>query len=138
MNGIDVRKTLAANLDKLRNASANLKTYPAIAKHRGPSNGTLGRIALLEQAATVDVLASLAGVFGLKAWQILVPTLEAKSNGTNHPAISGLPGWPFDKVPQARYEALEPADQYLIQGAVLEMIRRLEETRPAHRIERIK
>ena len=139
MNGIDVRQVLADNLEKLRNASVSLKNYPAIAKHRGPSNGTLGRIALKEQAATVDVVAALAAVFGLKPWQILVPTLEAKSNGTNHPAITGLPGWPFPKVPQSKYDALAPEDQMFIQGAVMAMIERIEKERPPHkRMERIK
>lgn len=138
MNGIDVRQVLADNLEKLRTATVSLKTYPAIAKHRGPSNGTLGRIALKEQAATVDVVAALAAVFGLKAWQILVPTLDAKSNGTNHPAVSGLPGWPFQKVPQAKYDALSPEDQVFIQGAVMALIERIESQRPTKRIERIK
>ena len=138
MNGIDVRQTLADNLEKLRNASVSLKSYPAIAKHRGPSNGTLGRIALKEQGATVDVVSALAAVFGLRAWQILVPTLEAKSNGTNHPAVSGLPGWPFPKVPQAKYDKLEPDDQVFIQGAVMAMIERLESDRPPKHMERIK
>lgn len=140
MNGTKpIKEVLAANLESLRSASVSLHRYPHIAKAGGPSNGSLGRIALMEQSATIDAVASLAKVFGLKPWQILVPTLEARANGTNHPTVIGLPGWPFSKVPQAKYEALLPEDQLVLQGRFLEMIENIERGRtPPKRMERIK
>lgn len=139
MNGTRaLRDVLADNLEKLRAASISLRRYPDIAKAGGPSNGTLGRISLREQAATVDVVASLAKVFGLEPWQILVPDLDVKANGTNHPTVGGLPGWPFPKVPQARYEGLASDDQIVLQGRVLEIIERMENERPPKRLGRIK
>jgi aryl carrier-like protein len=130
MNGTYIRDVLAENLEQLRKASQTLKSYPAIAAMGGPANGTLGRVALREQSLTIDLLAQLAKVFGLEAWQMLVPNLTVKADGTNHPIVSGLPGWPFPKVPQEMYDELDPDDKLVIQGMLLNSIDQIKKTRP--------
>lgn len=137
MNGT-AAEILARNLKALKDASLNLKGPQSIQAAGGPKKSSVNRIENKEQSPTIDMVSQLARVFGLQPWQILVPTLHAASNGTNHPTISGMPGWPFDKVPRARYEALEPADQIFLQGIIMATIQRIEDERPKKKLGRVK
>lgn len=116
------RDTLAANFKKLRAATPGLSRLPDITKAGGGSNGTLGRIASMESGATIDTVEQLAAVYGLEAWQMLVPTLEAKQGPNGKTVISGLPNWPFTRVDQSRYEKLDAEQRAFVQGKLAQLI----------------
>jgi hypothetical protein len=120
------RDTLAANFKKLRAASPGLSRLPDITKAGGGSNGTLGRIASKETGATIDTVEQLAAVYGLEAWQMLVPTLEAHPGANGRPVVTGLPDWPFALVDRARYEALSPEQRGHVQANLLGLIKEAE------------
>lgn len=116
------RDTLAANFKKLRAAAPGLSRLPDITKAGGGSNGTLGRIAKMGTGATIDKVEQLASVYGLEAWQMLVPTLEAKQGPNGKLVVSGLPDWPFTLVDREKYEALSPDQQAFVQGGLAQLI----------------
>jgi AraC-like DNA-binding protein len=76
-----MREVLADNLRRLmdhhyRESTNRPKT---LAKDAGVSLSTVQRILARETGATLDNIESLAGVFHLSAYQILVPMLDAKN-----------------------------------------------------------
>jgi hypothetical protein len=73
-----VKDTLSRNLKSLMAANPGLNTLPKITQAGGPPNGVLDRIRRAEGACRIDSLAQLARVFGLEAWQILVPDLDPR------------------------------------------------------------
>jgi hypothetical protein len=70
------RDVLSANLKALMAAHPELGTLTKITAKGGPPNGVLDRIRRAEGACRIDSLAQLARVFGLEAWQMLVPNLD--------------------------------------------------------------
>lgn len=110
------REILAENLRTLMAATPHLSRLPKIveASNGALSNGTLDRIRRAESATSVDNLEALADLFGLEAWQLLVPDLRAEETGIGqHPHVYNLP-WPFDMVESSRYLQLhEPARAYV-------------------------
>ncbi|HEY8356509.1 MAG TPA: hypothetical protein VIL30_03520 [Ramlibacter sp.] len=109
------REVLAENLKTLMSASARLRTIPEIVQacNSAISNGTLDRIRRADASTGIDTLEPLAALFGLDAWQMLVPGLRAEVGPDGLPVVFGLPGWPFEMVDQARYQQLrEPAKVY--------------------------
>lgn len=78
------RQVLAANLKALMASHKTLDTFPKIVKARGPSNGTLDRIRRMAAGASIDAVDQLAKVYGLEAWQLMVPGLDP----TNPPMLS--------------------------------------------------
>lgn len=125
-----IRGVLARNFDAVRKASISLSSLPLISKSKGPANGTLGRILKSETGATIDTLAELAAVYGMESWQLLLPNLKAVSNGTNHPTLVGVPGWPFAIVNQARYDALSGEEKGFVQARFLSAIEECEARKP--------
>ena len=69
------RKILAANFKALRKAHPALRRLPDIIKAGGGTNGTLDRVTRGTTAVSVDVVERLAAVYGLEAWQLLLPGL---------------------------------------------------------------
>lgn len=134
MNGTKpIRQVLADNFNAIRSASRSLSSLPLIAKAGGPANGTLGRILKMENGATIDTLEALAHAFGVQAWQLLLPGLKAAPNGTNHPTLVNVPGWPFSTVAQDRYDALSDEDKGFVQARFLAAIEEREAAKPAKR-----
>lgn len=113
---MDPKTTLAQNLKKLMEVSPALDTFPKIIEAGGGTNGTLDRIRRAESAAGIDKLEPLARVFGLQAWQLLVPTLVARRGLRSKPVVGGLPDWPFSKVDRARFDALPQDERSYIEG----------------------
>lgn len=74
----EVARILAMNLRSLMNASAGLRTQMAVAKasHGALTQTTVSRILLNQHRPTIDTLASLAKVFDMAPWQLLVPQLD--------------------------------------------------------------
>lgn len=72
------RQVLANNLKALMAAHPQFSTLPKITAAGGPPNGVLDRIRRADSACRIDSLAQLAKVFGLEAWQMLVPDLDPK------------------------------------------------------------
>jgi hypothetical protein len=97
--GKSSRQILAANLKALMGAHLGLSTFPKIVAAGGPSNGTLDRIRRMESGASIDQLDTLAKVFGLEPWQLLVPDLDP----TNPPMLA--------HVTQRQLEMLERIKQ---------------------------
>lgn len=98
--GMNTRDVLAGNFNKLREACPKLYSLKDITKAGGGSNGTLGRISAKQSAATVDTVETLAQVYGLEAWQLLVPTLEATRGAGDTLVIRGLPVFPHSSADQ--------------------------------------
>ena len=71
------RKILAANFRALRKAHPALRRLPDIIKAGGGTNGTLDRVTRGTTAVSVDVVERLAAVYGLEAWQLLLPELAS-------------------------------------------------------------
>lgn len=71
-----VRTIVADNLKRLMAAHPALDTIKKITEAGGPPNGVVDRIRREEVACKIDTLAQLARVFGLQAWQLLVPDLD--------------------------------------------------------------
>jgi hypothetical protein len=78
------RQVVAANLKALMASHPALDTFPKIVAANGPSNGTLDRIRRMTASTTIDTLDVLAKVYGLEAWQLMVPNLDP----TNPPMLS--------------------------------------------------
>ena len=70
------RHTLARNVRKLMEAHPDLDTIAKIVTAGGGSNGTVGRIVKGDVSTRVDAVAQVARVFGLEAWQLLVPSFD--------------------------------------------------------------
>ena len=71
------KDVVATNLKALMDAHPDLDTLEKITDANGGSNGTLDRIRRGESYCRINALARLAGVFGLEAWQLLVPRLDS-------------------------------------------------------------
>lgn len=126
-SGMRPRDILAANFRKLMEASPSLSTFPAITKAGGGANGTLDRIRRRESGASVDTMGELAAVFGLQAWQMLVPSLEARTGPDGKAVVQGLPDWPFPLVAKERYEVLSDTQKGYVQARILQAIEECEE-----------
>jgi transcriptional regulator with XRE-family HTH domain len=73
------RDILAANMKALMSAKNDLRLLPQITAKSGISNGTLDRTRRAASALNIDDLGRLARAFGLEAWQLLVPALDANA-----------------------------------------------------------
>lgn len=122
------RDILAENLKTLMAASSKLSTFPDIirASNGKISNGTLDRIRRKESATGVDSLEPLAEVFGMQAWQLLVPGLSAVEGPDGRLIVRGLPDWPLGLVDRQRYYVLGAPDQAYVQGKMVAAIEELE------------
>lgn len=127
------RDILAENFNKLRNACPRLYSLKDITKSGGGSNGTLGRISAKQSGASIDTVEALARVYGLEAWQLLVPSLDAKKGPGDTVVISGLPDWPFPNVDRDRYEKLSEASKGSVQARMRDAIKEEEEIASSHR-----
>jgi len=80
------RQILATNLKALMASHPALDTFKKIVEAGGPTNGTLDRIRRMESGASIDQLDTLAKVYGLEPWQLLVPNLDP----TNPPMLATI------------------------------------------------
>lgn len=81
------REILAANFQKLRDATPELKELRQIVAAGGGSNGSLDRIYRALTATNVDSLEPLAAAYGLEPWQLLVPELQVKKGKHGKPVV---------------------------------------------------
>lgn len=91
------RDVLAENFINLMKATPAYSKFPAITRKGGGANGTLDRIRRAEAAIGIDNLEPLAQVFGLQAWQLLVPGLVLETGTPDKPKVLGPPAWPFSR-----------------------------------------
>lgn len=70
------RVILSSNLKALMAARPDLDTIKKIVNRGGGSNGTVGRMLQGHTATRIDAVHDVARVFGLEAWQLLVPGLD--------------------------------------------------------------
>jgi hypothetical protein len=70
------RVTLAENLRRLMDAHPDLDTIKKVVRRGGGSNGTVGRMLQGDTSARIDAVSDVAAIFGLEAWQLLVPNLD--------------------------------------------------------------
>lgn len=72
------REVLSANMRALMAARPELGTIKKVADASGTalSNGKVGRIYAASHTTDIDTLQSLADVFGLEPWQLLVESLN--------------------------------------------------------------
>ncbi len=82
--GKSPREVLAENLNRLMDASRDLRTVKQLSARSGVSTGTIDRIRRHEVAAGIDNVGQLAQAFDLEPWQLMVPDLEP----TNAPMLA--------------------------------------------------
>lgn len=111
-----LRKVLAVNFKKLREATPTLANLPNITKSGGGSNGTLSRIQLAQTGVSVDVVEQLAASFQVEPWQLLHPNLEVMPGPRGRALLSGLPDWPFAMIDRARYDQLDDEQRGFVQS----------------------
>jgi hypothetical protein len=70
------RDIVSANLKALMAAHEDRNTLKKITAKGGPPNGVLDRMRRADAACRIDSVAQVARVFGLEAWQMLVPNLD--------------------------------------------------------------
>lgn len=68
--------TLARNLRAAMDAHPDLDTIEKLVAHGAGTNGTIGRMLQGHTACRIDALQQVARVFGLEAWQLLVPGFD--------------------------------------------------------------
>lgn len=112
------RQVLAANLQRLMDASPGLSTLKAISQAGGGSHGTVDRIRRATNGTSVDNLAELAKVFGVEPWHLLMPTLQAHKSGHTQPGISGVPVWPFSSELLEAVNRLSPEETARLENVV--------------------
>lgn len=101
------REILAANFQKLRDATPELKELRQIVAAGGGSNGSLDRIYRALTATNVDSLEPLAAAYGLEPWQLLDPELQVKRGKLGKPVVvTSKPG------PDLSQNALEIAAMF--------------------------
>lgn len=81
------REVLAANFQKLREVTPELKELRQIVAAGGGSNGSLDRIYRALTATNVDSLEPLAAAYGLEPWQLLDPSLQVKKGKFGKPVV---------------------------------------------------
>lgn len=125
------RDVLAQNLVTLM-AASRFRTLPDIVKASGGqiSNGTLDRIRRKDAATGVDSLKPLADVFGMEAWQLLVPGLMAEEGGDGLPVVTGLPDWPLPMVDSRRFYSLSQTERAYVQAKMAAAIDEFEPDAP--------
>ena len=70
-------EVLAANLDKLMAAAKSpAKSQLGLAKKSGIAQATIGRILRGETHAGLDTIDAIAKVYGIAAWQLILPGLD--------------------------------------------------------------
>jgi transcriptional regulator with XRE-family HTH domain len=125
------RDVLASNLRKLMAAVPSLSRIPDLVEATGGelSNGTIDRVRRASISTGVDVLEAIAEAFGIEPWQLLVPTLEAmptKDTDREIVHLAGMPSWPFPRIDQARFMALDPEQRAFVEGMIASEITALE------------
>lgn len=125
------RDVLAANLRKLMAAAPGLSRLPEVveASSGALTNGTLDRVRRATHATSIDTLETIAEVFGVEPWHLLVPTLHvetAKDQARAKVKVSGLPEWPFARVDRQRFANLEPEQRAFIEGMIANELALLE------------
>lgn len=73
------RKTLARNLRRRMEESADLKSQPAVSARSGVSQTHISRMLRCTSAATVDMLEQLARAFRCQPWELLVDDDEMRA-----------------------------------------------------------
>jgi len=81
MNKPDVKHILASNLRRLMDKNKHSQSY--VHKKTGISQSTVGRILNKDVSATIDSLESIAHLYGLFTWQLIVPDIDV----TNPPML---------------------------------------------------
>lgn len=69
-------QVLAENLERLMASSLEFGTQPRLAAKAKIDQKTIWRIVHRQNEPSIDKVEKIAGVFGLQAWQLLVPDME--------------------------------------------------------------
>lgn len=113
----DSRTVLWESVSRLMRKKYGKDNLTRLAKDAGIGPGTATRIKDQETSVGIENLDKIADVFGVQAWQLLTPNLDADSL----PRI-GANEWPLPMVDKARYLNLPPDDRVLIQGYMTRLI----------------
>lgn len=119
---MNVRDVLAENFKKLKDATPSLNLPKDIVAAGAATNGTIGRINKKQSGPSIDTIEKLANAYGLHAWQMLSPTLEATPGKNGKPVVTGLSDWPFQLVDRDRYEALSDVAKGAVQTRMMDEI----------------
>ena len=74
MKKVNSKEILAKNLRKFMDKNKHSEQY--VHKKTGIAQSTVGRILRVESSATLDSLESIASLYGLQAWQLLVADID--------------------------------------------------------------
>lgn len=123
---MSARDVLAVNFRKLRDATPSLSEPKALVKIGAGTNGTIERVAKGKTGASIDTVEKLASAYGLEAWQMLAPTLEASPSTSGRPVVTGVSIWPFTGIDPERIARLTRDQRVEIQGVIRDRIERFE------------
>ncbi|HEY6020656.1 MAG TPA: helix-turn-helix transcriptional regulator [Candidatus Paceibacterota bacterium] len=73
--GYEMREIVAQNIQALMNYHG-MTADAQLAQAAGIDQKTIWRMRRMDQSSNVDKLESIANVFGLKAWQLLIPHID--------------------------------------------------------------
>ena len=78
-------KVLGVNLSELMKIHDTLNSNPTVAKRTGMSASTIHRMRHGEVDATLRTLEKLAGAFGVRPWELLLPGFDAANRAPAKP-----------------------------------------------------
>lgn len=114
MHDEEIKGVLASNLRTLIDYAKDRRLPYGDAKSLGAKAGltgtTVGRWLKGSHAAQIDKLEALAGVFKLRAWQLLIPNLDP----SNPPAV------PYTDAERRLYWRIKAAARELAQGSAVD------------------
>lgn len=79
--GYEMREIVARNIQVLM-THYGMTADAQLAQAAGIDQKTVWRMRRMDQSSNVDKLEAIAGVFGLKAWQLLIPNINP-----SHPPV---------------------------------------------------
>jgi len=79
MLSMSVKDILAANLKKLMDSDARLRTCDAVGQRSGVSRSTINRVTRGSGGVSVDHAEEIAQAFKLELWQLLSPNLDPQA-----------------------------------------------------------
>jgi len=95
------KAVLWANVSTLMRAQYGKENLTRMAKEAAIGPATASRIKEQKTSVGLDVVDTLAALFKIEPWQLLVPQLEAAQRKT-------LTAWPFAGIDPARVRELSP------------------------------
>lgn len=115
MKKTDSKLVLWENVSALMKSKYGRENLTRLATEAKVGPGTVSRIKAHETSVGLDVVESIARLFKVEPWQLLVPGMSAESL----PALSSAPDvWPFPGIDRDQVARLPPEKRGKIEGYI--------------------